>query len=153
MAGGEIEWTKGVCVWEGGRGGGKRHGSGLDTLQGCGDYQSQLRLCFSDQSLPADTVLLGLGVGLLVSEARRGPQGVEYSKSMKTGWKLPAKIRKLMEVERQAVRDKFHILVEGQNLLPPVTKFEDLKFPACILNTLKSKGINRPTPIQMQVRV
>lgn len=70
---------------------------------------------------------------------------------MKTGWKLPAKIRKQTETERQGVRNKFHIIVEGSNLVAPVTRFEDLKFPACILNTLKNKGISRPTPIQMQV--
>lgn len=78
-------------------------------------------------------------------------QGVEYSQSMRTGWKLPAKIRKLSEAERQAIRDKFHIIVEGSNLVAPVTRFEDLKLPRCVLDTLKSKGINRPTPIQMQV--
>ena len=81
----------------------------------------------------------------------RGLQGVEYSQSMKTGWKLPAKIRKQSEAERQAVRDKFHIIVEGSHLVAPVTRFEDLKLPRCVLDTLKTKGINRPTPIQMQV--
>lgn len=72
---------------------------------------------------------------------------------MKTGWKLPAYIRKQSEAERQAVRDKFHILVEGSHLEAPVTSFEDLKFPDCIVNTLKRKGITRPTPIQMQVNL
>ena len=70
---------------------------------------------------------------------------------MSTGWKLPVKLRKQSEAERQAVRDKFHIIVEGSHLIAPVTRFEDLKLPKCILSTLKSKGINRPTPIQMQV--
>ena len=76
---------------------------------------------------------------------------MEYSQSIFTGWKLPAKLRKQSEEENQAVRDKFHIIVEGSHLMAPVTRFEDLKFPKCILSTLKSKGINRPTPIQMQV--
>ena len=70
---------------------------------------------------------------------------------MSTGWKLPAKLRKQSEAEAQAVRDKFHIIVEGSHLMAPVARFEDLKLPKCILSTLKSKGINRPTPIQMQV--
>ena len=78
-------------------------------------------------------------------------QGVSYSQSMRTGWKLPARVRKLSEEQRQAIRDKFHIIVEGSNLQPPVTAFEDLKLPRCILDTFKAKGITRPTPIQMQV--
>jgi hypothetical protein len=78
-------------------------------------------------------------------------QGVSYTSKMKTGWKLPGKLRVLSEEEKQALRDKFHILVEGSELPTAVTRFEDLKLPGCILDTLKSKGINKPTPIQMQV--
>lgn len=78
-------------------------------------------------------------------------QDVVYNQSMKTGWKPPAKIRKLPESEHEGVRQKFHIIVEGTDLPPPVTSFDDLKLPKCILNSLKNKGINKPTPIQMQV--
>ena len=51
-------------------------------------------------------------------------QGVVYTKAMMTGWKPPAKLRKRSEAENQAVRDKFHILVDGANLPPPITEFE-----------------------------
>jgi len=70
---------------------------------------------------------------------------------MKTGWKLPAKLRGVSDDEQQALRDKFHIIVEGSELPTPITRFEDLKLPGCILDTLKAKGITKPTPIQMQV--
>ena len=78
-------------------------------------------------------------------------QDVIYNQVMKTGWKPPAKIRKLSEQENDAIRQKFHIIVEGTDLPPPVTAFEDLKLPKCILDELKNKGIKKPTPIQMQV--
>ena len=78
-------------------------------------------------------------------------QGLEYTKSMVTGWKPPAKIRRLSEDDHQAVRDKFHIITEGDHLVPPVTTFQDLKFPPAVLRQLASKGIEKPTPIQMQV--
>jgi len=78
-------------------------------------------------------------------------QGVSYTTKMKTGWKLPGKLRVLSEEDKQAICDKFHILVEGSELPAAVTRFEDLKLPGCILDTLKAKGISKPTPIQMQV--
>lgn len=78
-------------------------------------------------------------------------QDVVYHQSMKTGWKLPARVRKLPEREHEAVRQRFHILVEGTDLPPPVTSFDDLKLPRCLLDELKNKGIKKPTPIQMQV--
>lgn len=78
-------------------------------------------------------------------------QGVEYTKCMTTGWKPPATIRRLSEDSHQAVRDKFHIITEGDHLVPPVTAFQDLKFPPAVLQQLASKGIQKPTPIQMQV--
>ena len=54
--------------------------------------------------------------------------------------------------DHQAVRDKYHIIVEGDNLPPPGVAFEDFKLPGAVLRQLASKGIQRPTPIQMQVR-
>ena len=78
-------------------------------------------------------------------------QGVEYTQSLVTGWKAPARIRGRSEDEHQAVRDKFHIITEGDHLVPPVTAFEDLKLPPAVLRQLASKGIQKPTPIQMQV--
>lgn len=78
-------------------------------------------------------------------------QGVIYSQAMRTDWKAPGKVRRLAEAERQEIRDKFHIIVEGSDLPPPVVAFQDLKLPRCILDALRSKGISKPTPIQMQV--
>ena len=33
---------------------------------------------------------------------------------------------------------------------PPIASFRDMKFPKCIIQALKEKGIHKPTPIQMQ---
>ena len=49
------------------------------------------------------------------------------------------------------MRNKFHIICEGDNLPPAVMDFADARLPASILKLLESKGIKRPTPIQMQV--
>lgn len=77
-------------------------------------------------------------------------QGVQYTQSMPTGWKPPVRIRHATEDEHQEVRGKYHIITEGPNLLPPILTFKDMRFPDPILKQLESKGIKRPTPIQIQ---
>lgn len=48
------------------------------------------------------------------------------------------------------VRDKWSILVEGDDITPPMRRFTDMKFPKPIIEALLAKNITRPTPIQMQ---
>jgi hypothetical protein len=74
-----------------------------------------------------------------------------YSRSLKTGWKPPLKIRQLSEEQAQDLRDRFHIIVEGENLLSPIIDFKEMKMPPAILRQLAAKNISKPTPIQMQV--
>ena len=41
-------------------------------------------------------------------------------------------------------------MVEGSDVPPPLKTFEDMKFPKPILKALSKKGIEIPSPIQMQ---
>ena len=50
----------------------------------------------------------------------------------------------------EEIRDKWHIIVEGVDIPPPIRTFKEMKFPGPILNELERKGIARPTPIQIQ---
>jgi ATP-dependent RNA helicase DDX41 len=52
--------------------------------------------------------------------------------------------------QHQEVRDKFHILTEGDDIPPPINNFTDMRIPRPILDYLKTKGIKKPTPIQIQ---
>ena len=76
--------------------------------------------------------------------------GVVYSEAMVTGWRPPRHIREMDEAARQEIRDKWHILVEGDDIPPPIKSFKDMRFPECVLNALRDKGIKKPTPIQIQ---
>ncbi|KAI9361006.1 P-loop containing nucleoside triphosphate hydrolase protein [Pilaira anomala] len=76
--------------------------------------------------------------------------GIRYTEPIETSWEPPHYIRDLPEEEHQAVRDKFHILVEGEDPVPPIKHFRDMKFPEVILKYLKDKKIDSPTPIQLQ---
>lgn len=76
--------------------------------------------------------------------------GVEYTEALETGWRPPHHIRKMTAKQATEIREKWHILVEGEDMPPPILTFHDMKFPEAIVAGLKAKGINRPTPIQIQ---
>lgn len=65
-------------------------------------------------------------------------------------WKPPRCIRALPAERHTRVRNKLNILVEGEDIPPPIKNFKEMKFPVGILSGLKEKGIYRPTPIQIQ---
>ncbi|XP_072177403.1 probable ATP-dependent RNA helicase DDX41 [Diadema setosum] len=77
-------------------------------------------------------------------------EGITYTEALITGWRPPRCILQLGEARHARVRKKLHILVEGQNIPPPIKHFKEMKFPKSILGALKKKGISRPTPIQIQ---
>ncbi|EPB88605.1 hypothetical protein HMPREF1544_04598 [Mucor circinelloides 1006PhL] len=76
--------------------------------------------------------------------------GLKYTEPIKTSWTPPHYIRNLTEVDHQAVREKYHILIEGEDPVPPIRHFQDMKLPEPILKYLKEKNIEKPSPIQIQ---
>ncbi|KAG0173540.1 DEAD (Asp-Glu-Ala-Asp) box polypeptide 41 [Apophysomyces sp. BC1034] len=76
--------------------------------------------------------------------------GVQYTEPIQTSWKPPRHIREMTEDQHEAMRKKYHILVEGSNPVPPIAQFRDMKIPQPVLDYLKMKKINKPTPIQLQ---
>lgn len=85
----------------------------------------------------------------LVSAQERA-EGIRYTDVMRTTWHPPRVIADMTPSECDAVRKKWHILVEGEDIPPPIKSFELMRFPPAILAALKAKNILRPTPIQVQ---
>lgn len=77
-------------------------------------------------------------------------KGVKYTESVKTMWRPPVFVRDRTDAQNEDIREKHHILVEGDDIPPPIPYFEDMKIPQPILSHLKSKGILKPSPIQTQ---
>ncbi|XP_041371297.1 probable ATP-dependent RNA helicase DDX41 isoform X2 [Gigantopelta aegis] len=77
-------------------------------------------------------------------------KGISYTDPIKTGWTPPHYILSMADSRHDRIRKKMHILVEGDDLPPPIKTFREMKFPKPILNGLKKKGIVNPTPIQIQ---
>ena len=76
--------------------------------------------------------------------------GVTFTQSLRTSWKAPKYLLDQPESAHQAVRDKWHILVEGEECPPPIKSFKEMKLPECIMGAMQAKNIGRPTPIQVQ---
>jgi ATP-dependent RNA helicase DDX41 len=49
--------------------------------------------------------------------------GMQYTEPMKSSWAPPKHIREQSEDEHQAIRQKFHIILEGNNPVPPIKHF------------------------------
>lgn len=77
-------------------------------------------------------------------------KGITYTEPMPSSWRPPLHIRERPEKKNVAIRKKYAILVDGEDIPPPIKKFEDMRFPKGLLEGLFSKGIKRPTPIQVQ---
>ncbi|CAB4039999.1 probable ATP-dependent RNA helicase DDX41, partial [Paramuricea clavata] len=77
-------------------------------------------------------------------------KGVVYTDPIKTGWRPPRYFQNMPESKFERIRKKWHILVEGEDIPPPIKHFKEMKFPRAIINALKRTKIHRPTPIQVQ---
>lgn len=54
------------------------------------------------------------------------------------------------ESRHEKLRNDLRILVEGEDIPPPLKTFKEMKLHKGILNALDEKGIKKPTPIQIQ---
>ncbi|CAF3634332.1 unnamed protein product [Rotaria sp. Silwood1] len=77
-------------------------------------------------------------------------KGIEYTDPIRTSWRPPRAVLRMSEERHRNIRKIYNIIAEGDDIPPPLCRFEDMKLPIGILNALKEKEIMRPTPIQMQ---
>ncbi|XP_055384536.1 ATP-dependent RNA helicase abstrakt [Condylostylus longicornis] len=77
-------------------------------------------------------------------------KGIQYEDPIKTSWKAPRYLLAMPEFKREQIRNKLRILVEGDDVPPPIRSFKEMKFPKGILIGLEKKKIKKPTPIQVQ---
>lgn len=77
-------------------------------------------------------------------------KGIQYQEPIKTSWRPPKCILALSNQRHERIRTKYRILVEGDDVVPPLKSFKDMKLAHGILQGLKDKGITTPTPIQIQ---
>ncbi|KAE8980729.1 hypothetical protein PR001_g24200 [Phytophthora rubi] len=72
----------------------------------------------------------------LVSANKRA-EGIHCQDVMQTTWRPPRCIADMTQDKCDAVRKKWHILVEGEDVPPPIKSFEYMRFPPAMLDALK----------------
>lgn len=77
-------------------------------------------------------------------------KGITYTEPLLTGWKPPLPIRRMPRKACDLIRKQWHIIVDGDDIPPPIKNFKDMRLPDPVLKNLKEKGIVQPTPIQVQ---
>lgn len=85
-----------------------------------------------------------------LKSVRELAKGITYTEPLPTGWKPPLYIRRMSKKDCDFMRKQWHIIVDGEEIPPPIKNFKDMRFPDPILKMLKTKGIVQPTPIQVQ---
>ncbi|KAI0980877.1 hypothetical protein GJ496_001741 [Pomphorhynchus laevis] len=77
-------------------------------------------------------------------------KGISYTEAIKTSWSVPRVILELDQHYIDNIRRKLNIQIEGIDPPPLCLRFEHLNLPKAVLKALMEKGIEKPTPIQMQ---
>ncbi|KAN0141354.1 P-loop containing nucleoside triphosphate hydrolase [Lactarius tabidus] len=95
-------------------------------------------------------ILAAIASRKMLASDRELAKGILYTEALRTSWTPPRYIRARSEENHQKIREKYHIIVDGDNIPPPIDSFADMKIPYPLLKFLKSKRITTPTPIQLQ---
>jgi ATP-dependent RNA helicase DDX41 len=81
----------------------------------------------------------------ILQAATEVAKGVTYDKPMTILWP----IQTWDDAQNQIIWNKWHIIVEGANIPPPIKSFPEMKFLTPILDCLWQRNIRRPTHIQI----
>eukprot|EP00633_Aureoumbra_lagunensis_P005507 CAMPEP_0197309900 /NCGR_PEP_ID=MMETSP0891-20130614/8511_1 /TAXON_ID=44058 ORGANISM="Aureoumbra lagunensis, Strain CCMP1510" /NCGR_SAMPLE_ID=MMETSP0891 /ASSEMBLY_ACC=CAM_ASM_000534 /LENGTH=654 /DNA_ID=CAMNT_0042795259 /DNA_START=29 /DNA_END=1993 /DNA_ORIENTATION=- len=97
----------------------------------------------------------------LIQEARRAQtqalvsvqeraHNTRFTDSIKTSWRPSAKIERMNSIDADAIRKKYSILIQGNDVPKPIKSFKDMGLPQMLIRQLQKYGIKKPTPIQIQ---
>mmetsp|Transcript_115053 Transcript_115053/g.199619 ORF Transcript_115053/g.199619 Transcript_115053/m.199619 type:complete len:637 (+) Transcript_115053:124-2034(+) len=113
-------------------------------------HKAEMKAIGEEEERMLEQVQLQMSTPLM--SVRERAKGITYNTRMEPigGWRPLQKYRDMPEEERQAVREKFFIETNGEDVPAPVKRFEEMRLPKGLLEGLKLKGIQRPTQIQMQ---
>ena len=83
-----------------------------------------------------------------LKSAREIADDTQFGRSLPTDWRPLDK--PLDDEQAAALRKKWCILCDGNQVPPPIKTFEGMGLPRDLLSALREKNIRRPTPIQVQ---
>lgn len=93
------------------------------------------------ESVTDNTALMGVG---------ELAKGIQYKDPIKTSWRVPRIVLSKGDDYIKKIHNKLGILIEGDDVPPPMKTFKLMKLHRGIIDALDKKGIKKPTPIQIQ---
>ncbi|KAK1334120.1 hypothetical protein QTO34_005120 [Cnephaeus nilssonii] len=126
------------------------HVSLLDQHQHLKEKAEARKESAKEKQLKEEEILESVAEGRALMSVKEMAKGITYEDPIKTSWTPPHYVLSMSEEWHECVRTKYHILVEGDEVPPPIKSFKEMKFPAATLRGLKKEGIHHPTPIQIQ---
>uniref|UniRef100_A0A183TBI4 RNA helicase n=1 Tax=Schistocephalus solidus TaxID=70667 RepID=A0A183TBI4_SCHSO len=132
-------------------GGPKAQGSLFDRMWELKKKAEEKRETERDKKLKEEAIILE---SVAEKTALKGvgeiAMGIQYEKPIETGWRPAPWITEQTEEKSNAIRQKYHILVDGESVPPPIRSFREMLLPRVVVEDLRSRNIINPTPIQMQ---
>nr|CDS27666.1 ATP dependent RNA helicase abstrakt [Hymenolepis microstoma] len=129
----------------------KAKGSLFDTMWELKRQAEEKRETERDKKLKEEALILN---SVAEKTALKGvgeiAMGIHYDEPIQTGWRPAPWIEKMDEEKWESIRRRYRILVEGDNVPPPIRSFAEMCLPRVVVEELAARGITKPTPIQMQ---
>uniref|UniRef100_A0A2K5KTN4 Probable ATP-dependent RNA helicase DDX41 n=1 Tax=Cercocebus atys TaxID=9531 RepID=A0A2K5KTN4_CERAT len=83
-----------------------------------------------------EKILESVAEGRALMSVKEMAKGITYDDPIKTSWTPPRYVLSMSEERHERVRKKYHILVEGDGIPPPIKSFKEMKFPVMSEPTL-----------------
>nr|XP_023995766.1 LOW QUALITY PROTEIN: probable ATP-dependent RNA helicase DDX41 [Salvelinus alpinus] len=74
-------------------------------------------------------ILQSVAEGRALMSVKEMAKGIIYDDPIKTSWLAPRYILNMPPARHDRVRKKYHILVDGDGIPPPIKSFREMKFP------------------------
>eukprot|EP00108_Taenia_solium_P007508 TsM_000062000 transcript=TsM_000062000 gene=TsM_000062000 len=129
----------------------KAKGSLFDTMWELKKQAEEKRETERDKKLKEEALILN---SVTEKTALKGvgeiAMGIHYDKPIQTGWRPAPWLESQSEEKSEQIRKRYRILVEGEAVPAPIRSFAEMCLPRVVVEELRSRGIVKPTPIQMQ---
>ncbi|MGH0168406.1 UNVERIFIED_CONTAM: hypothetical protein FKN15_055068 [Acipenser sinensis] len=79
-----------------------------------------------------EKILESVAEGRALMSVKEMAKGITYEDPIKTSWKAPRFILSMPPARNDRVRKKYHILVDGDGIPPPIKSFKEMKLPAAL---------------------
>jgi hypothetical protein len=95
----------------------------------------------ADRLAEEEEILRAIRASKDLKSAQELATGISYTESVKTGWVPPRHLRERPEIANDAMREQYHITLEGTGCPPMCPRFVDMKLHPALIKYLDGAGV------------